>query len=85
MSSDQNIATIMNLLKGESSHWINKQDFFQGKFSWQDEYFAVSVGESQIDTIRRYIRDQETHHKKKTFQQEYDEFIRNYGFDKKKG
>ena len=81
MSADQNIATIMNLLKGESSHWINKQGFFQDKFSWQDEYFAVSVGESQIDTIRNYIRNQENHHQKKTFQQEYDEFMRNYKFE----
>ena len=81
MSAEQNIATIMNLLKGESSHWINKQNLIQGKFSWQDEYFAVSIGESQIDSVRKYIRDQEVHHLKKTFQQEYDEFMSNYGFD----
>ena len=82
MGADQNIATIMNLLKGESSHWINKQDLVHGKFSWQDEYFAVSIGEAQVDVIRKYIRDQEAHHKKKTFQQEYEEFMKNYGFDK---
>ena len=81
MCAEQNIATIMNLLKGESSHWINKQNLIQGKFSWQDEYFAVSIGESQIDSVRKYIRDQEVHHLKKTFQQEYDEFMSNYGFD----
>ena len=80
MSAEQNIATIMNLLKGESSHWINKQNLIQGKFSWQDEYFAVSIGESQVDVVRKYIRDQEIHHMKKTFQEEYDEFMRNYGF-----
>jgi putative transposase len=82
LNAEQNIATIMNLLKGESSHWINKQNFFHDKFSWQEEYFAVSISESHVDVIRKYIRDQLTHHKKKTFQQEYDEFIRNYGFDK---
>jgi REP element-mobilizing transposase RayT len=82
MSAEQNIATIMNLLKGESSHWINKQNLTRNKFSWQDEYFAVSIGESQINILRKYIRDQEIHHLKKTFQQEYDEFIKNYGFDK---
>jgi putative transposase len=78
MSSDQNIATIMNLIKGESSFWINRQKLTKQKFAWQDEYFAVSVGQSQLDSIRRYIRDQEIHHSKKTFQQEYDEFIRHY-------
>ncbi len=79
--ADQNIATIMNLLKGESSFWINKQKLTRDKFGWQDEYFAVSVSESQLEIVRRYIRNQENHHKKKTFQQEYDEFIKNYGFE----
>ena len=81
MCAEQNISSIMNLLKGESSHWINKQNITQDKFSWQDEYFAVSIGESQIDIIRKYIYDQESHHKKKTFMQEYGEFIKNYRFD----
>ena len=53
MTADQNIATIMNLLKGESSHWINKQNITHDKFSWQDEYFAVSIGESQINILRK--------------------------------
>ncbi|NJK98574.1 MAG: IS200/IS605 family transposase [Bacteroidales bacterium] len=81
MNADQNIATIINLLKGESSHWINKQMLTESKFGWQDEYFAVSVGQSQIEDIRRYIRNQEEHHKKKTFQQEYEEFMKNYHFE----
>lgn len=81
MSAEQNIATIINLLKGESSFWINKQKLTPTKFGWQDEYFAVSIGESQIEAVRQYIRNQEIHHQKKTFQQEYDEFIRNYKFE----
>jgi REP element-mobilizing transposase RayT len=48
MSAEQIIETIMNLLKGESSHWINKQNLIQGKFSWQDEYFAVSIGDRKL-------------------------------------
>ena len=79
--TDQNIATIMNLLKGESSFWINKQKLTRNKFGWQDEYFAVSVSESQLEAVRKYIRNQEQHHQKKTFQQEYDEFMKNYGFE----
>lgn len=81
MNSEQNIANLMQLIKGESSFWINKQKLIRTKFTWQDEYFAVSVGHSQIDYVRKYIRDQEVHHKKKTFQQEYDEFIEEYGFE----
>ena len=80
MDADQNIATIMNLLKGESSFWINRNILTKTKFGWQDEYFAVSVSHSQIETVRKYIQNQDIHHKKKTFQQEYDEFIKKYGF-----
>ena len=62
--SDQNIATIVNLLKGESSFWVNKQTLTREKFGWQDEYFATSVSHSQVDAVRKYIGDQETHHRK---------------------
>jgi len=74
----------MQLIKGESSFWINKQGLTKEKFEWQDEYFAVSVSESMIDKVREYIKNQEEHHSKKTFQQEYDEFINKYGFTKHK-
>ena len=72
----------MQLIKGESSYWINKSKLIKNKFEWQDEYFAVSVSESMISMVREYIWNQEEHHQKKTFQQEYDEFIDKYGFQK---
>ena len=81
MDAEQNIATIINLLKGESSFWINKQSLTKNKFGWQDDYFAVSIGESQVEAVRQYIRNQENHHQVKSFQQEYDEFMRNYRFE----
>jgi REP element-mobilizing transposase RayT len=77
---EQNISNVVGLLKGESSHWINLKRLVPVKFSWQNEYFAVSVSMSHIRRIQDYIRNQEAHHKKKTFQEEYDEFIRQYGF-----
>ena len=80
LQSHQTIKEVMQLLKGESSHWINQQKLIKSHFGWQNEYFAVSVGESQVSRVRSYILNQEEHHKKKTFQQEYDEFIRKYGF-----
>ena len=82
LGADQNIQKIMQLIKGESSFWINKNRLTKEKFEWQDEYFAVSVSESIIDKVRDYIKNQETHHKKKTFQEEYDDFIIKFGFDK---
>jgi REP element-mobilizing transposase RayT len=82
MGGDQTIQKIIQLVKGESSHWINKNEFAKGKFEWQDEFFAVSVSESMIDKVRNYIKNQENHHKRQTFQEEYDEFILKYGFQK---
>lgn len=82
LNSDQNIATVVNLLKGESSFWINKQKLTKTKFGWQDEYFAASVSHSRINAVREYIRNQEEHHQKKTFRQEYEEFIHKYEFEK---
>lgn len=79
---DQTIQKTMQLIKGESSFWINKQQLIDQKFEWQDEYFAVSVSESMIDRVREYIKNQEEHHKHKTFSEEYDEFIVKYGFQK---
>ena len=73
----------MNLMKGESWFWINKQKLTKQKFGWQDEYFAVSIGELQLEAVRNYIRNQEIHHQGKTFQQEYDEFIEKYRFEQK--
>ncbi|HEY5499578.1 MAG TPA: IS200/IS605 family transposase [Bacteroidales bacterium] len=81
MGSGQNIDKILMLLKGESSYWINKNKIFGGKFEWQDDYFAVSVSESTVNQVRDYIKNQESHHKKKSFNDEYQEFIRKYKFD----
>lgn len=82
LNADQNIATVAQLLKGESSYWVNKNKLSKERFGWQDEYFAASVSHSQIDVVRKYIRNQEEHHKKKSFQMEFDEFIEKYGFEK---
>jgi putative transposase len=71
---------IMQLLKGESAHWINSQHLCKEKFEWQDEYFGVAVCDSTLDLVRKYILDQEEHHKHKTFQEEYDQLMKRYGF-----
>lgn len=70
------------LLKGESSYWVNKNNLIRQKFEWQDDYFAVSVSESLVTRTRAYIKHQEEHHRKKSFQEEFDEFILRFGFDK---
>jgi REP element-mobilizing transposase RayT len=82
---DQTLQKVMQLIKGESAFWINKNGLTKEKFEWQDEYFAVSVSESILDRVRNYIKKQEEHHGKKSFQEEYDKFISTYGFEKFKG
>lgn len=87
LAGDQTIENVAQLIKGESSFWINQQEdlrpFFNGKrFGWQDEYFAISVSKSMIERTRNYIKNQEEHHKKSTFQEEYDAFLSKHEFKK---
>lgn len=64
---EQNIANVMNLLKGESSYWANKNLELVRKLKWQKEYFAVSVSKSHFGVVNRYIERQEVHHQKNIF------------------
>jgi len=80
LGTEQTIAKVAMLIKGESSFWVNKQKILKQKFEWQDEYFALSVSESVIDKVRQYIFSQEEHHTKKTFANEYEEFLNNITF-----
>ena len=70
------------LIKGESSFWINKQKLIKTSFEWQDEYIALSVSYSAVDKVRSYILNQEQHHKKQTFTEEYEEFLNVHHFEK---
>ena len=80
LGKDQSIAKIAQLIKGESSFWINQQQLIDEKFMWQDDYFAVGVSESQIDKVENYIKNQEQHHSKKSFVDEVDEFMKIYNW-----
>ena len=85
LKADESISRSIQLIKGESSFWINKNKLAKEKFEWADEYFAVSVSESQILKVRDYIKNQEEHHRNKSWQEEYEEFIQKYNFEKIKG
>jgi putative transposase len=82
LGSEQTIAKSAMLIKGESSFWINKQKLIKKSFEWQDEYIALSVSYSAVDKVRSYILNQEQHHKKKTFTEEYEEFLNAHHFEK---
>ena len=82
LGTDQEVGKLMQLIKGESSFWINKNNLTQGKFGWQDEYFAVSVSESNVAGVRKYIANQEGHHKSKSFDEEFNGFMKRAGFQR---
>jgi len=82
LKADMALMKALQLIKGESSFWFNRQNLIKEYFEWADEYYAVSVSESDIDSVRTYIDDQENHHRKQSFAEECDEFLEKYGFVK---
>ena len=81
LGKDQRISKVSQLIKGESSFWINKNNLLSEKFMWQDDYYAVSVSQSQVERVSNYIKNQEAHHTKQSFNEEVEEFISKYGFE----
>lgn len=67
LGADQTIGKVVQLIKGESSHWINKNKYFRGKFEWQEDYIAVSVSKSILEKVKEYISNQEEHHRIKSY------------------
>ena len=82
LNADISISKTLQLIKGESAHWVNNLKLLRGKFEWAHEYFAVSVSESIIDKVRKYINNQEEHQRKISFKEECDEFFRKYNFSR---
>lgn len=85
MHPKQAPSDLMYELKRSSSLWINENKFVVGKFSWQEGFGAFSYSQSQISRVSKYIENQETHHKKKTFREEYLDFLKvfNIEFDER--
>jgi putative transposase len=80
LDKEHSIGKVAQLIKGESSFWINKNKMVQGHFVWQDDYWAVSVSESHMQELREYIAIQEEHHRKKSFNEEIDLFMEKQGW-----
>ena len=75
------ISELIRDIKAGSSKWINNKQFIKGKFRWQEGYGAFSYGQSQLPRVIKYIKNQEEHHRKKSFQEEYIEFLEKYEVD----
>jgi putative transposase len=75
---NQSLSDLMKLVKGESSEWINKEKFTPSIFRWQEGFGAFSYSRSQLKVVSEYIEKQEEHHKKRTFLEEYEHFLKQF-------
>jgi REP element-mobilizing transposase RayT len=75
MRPSQSLSNLMQDIKGGSSKWINEKKLVHGKFQWQESYAAFSYNKSLLPKLIDYVKNQEVHHKKKTFIEEYKEFL----------
>jgi putative transposase len=72
------LSDLVREIKKSSNAWINEQGFIKGKFEWQEGYGAFSYSKSAIDQVAKYVMNQKEHHKKRSFREEYVDFLRKY-------
>jgi REP element-mobilizing transposase RayT len=77
----QLIPDLLQDIKGSSSKWINSKKLVIGRFRWQEGYGAFSYSHSHLDNVVKYIMNQEQHHKKRTFGEEYNELLKKFEVD----
>lgn len=80
-SVNQTIPDLVEAIKTSSNHWIKEQGFTNYKFNWQNGYGAFSHSRSQIDSVAKYVLNQEKHHSKKTFRDEYIDILKKFQID----
>ena len=81
LNPSKNISDLVREMKSESSNFINNQKFTFKKFNWQGGYGAFSYSQSQIQQVYDYIENQELHHQKKTFREEYFAMLNAFSID----
>ena len=77
----ESISQVMKTVKGESSTWINNRGFVKGRFSWQEGYGAFSYSRSEVPAVISYIQNQEKHHQKTGFIEEYKKMLEEFEID----
>ncbi len=81
MSKNITLAKLVEEIKRHSSRWIKTKDTYYLNFAWQGGYGGFSISPSLHEKTKRYIENQEQHHKKMTFEEEYLLFLKEYGID----
>ena len=75
------VEEMMQFFKGGSSHWINQNRLGRGKFAWGRGYGVFSVSHSAVPAVAKYIANQESHHRRKSFAEELKELVERYGLE----
>jgi REP element-mobilizing transposase RayT len=78
MKPDASLSELVRDIKANSSKWINEKKFLKTKFLWQEGYGAFSYSHPQLDEVIHYIKEQQEHHKKRTFKEEYMSLLKKY-------
>ena len=78
ITPDIAISDLVRDIKSNSSKWIDKKGWVVGRFEWQAGFAAFSYAHSQLDAVVRYIKNQEAHHSRQTFKEEYLEFLKRF-------
>ncbi|MBL7740406.1 MAG: IS200/IS605 family transposase [Chitinophagaceae bacterium] len=81
MRPQQAISALVQNIKAESSKWVKANRFCLSSFAWQEGFGAFSYSKSHVDNVIRYIQNQEAHHKKETFLDEYRRLLKAFGID----
>jgi REP element-mobilizing transposase RayT len=81
MSKNISLAKFIEEIKKNSSRWIKTKGEHYRDFSWQGGYAGYSVSQSKVSIVKQYIKGQKDHHKKVAFQEEYVQFLKEYGVD----
>lgn len=78
MKPDAALSDLVRDIKRDSTNFVNNEIRLHGKFCWQEGFGAFSYSQSQIDTVARYILDQEEHHRRRTFREEYETMLKEF-------
>lgn len=78
MRPNQSVSDLLQDIKRNSSLWINQKGFVNGKFEWQEGYGAFSYSKSHVKSVIDYIKNQEKHHKRISFREEYIDFLKKF-------
>jgi REP element-mobilizing transposase RayT len=81
LPTNKTIEEVVQLFKGASSHWTNEEKLLRGRFGWGRGYGAFSVSHSDVERVAAYIAGQEEHHRRKSFSEEFELFVKKYGLE----